>query len=421
MVEAKNRRTAVIRTLIKVAVALPLSQTLAATIPIVDQPPIVHASNTLVSGEDVVETITADMLTERPSGGWANQTEDDRFTLSDRGAKMVLEHRSGGFVQNGYNSDRMDGAPFVLGQVATARAVPARTRTLYGINLSGGEFANQDNGALLPTPTDLDAYFAAGYRMFRIPMKYAQFTNGALPKLTALASECIKLATPCVFENHSYAWPSVADGIAQVVRADKLLPKSSDVQWGLANEPRGVSFDQWAKDAQAIIMGYRSAGATIRVWIDYPGSSGAQRFDKTKRLASGCDSAACALHNLPGGTLNDPLHLTGIDIHRYFDSNGSGTSVTCAAYVMIASAASEVVPFDLPVMIGEYAFGNDLKISPTCAALAPQIMSEIKASPNLYGVALWGGGAKFGAVWKGYMFRAAPVATSAYIRMTAGR
>ncbi|WP_267386551.1 cellulase family glycosylhydrolase [Sphingomonas sp. GC_Shp_3] len=355
------------------------------------------------------------------NGTCPNRMGRGNFTMSGGATKLkVLTKPKVGYSKdNGFTYQVLDGTPGVVAPAApvltTQPALPIASTPLYGINVSGGEFANMDSGQFLPTPADLDAYFAVGYRMFRIPVKFVQFDNSA-PKLNALATECIKLGTPCVFENHSYAWPAPAVQVAQVVKADSVLPKSSLIQYGLQNEPNFKDWDQWAKDAQAIVTGVRTAGVTRFLWLDYPGSSGAQRFDKGDRAPKACASVACAMSKLPGGTIVDPIRKTGLDIHRYFDSNGSGSSMNCDKYVMLASAARAAVPFGMPVLYGEYAFGSDSHMKDTCAALAPSIMAEIKASPNLYGVTLWGGGTR----WGSYMFRALPNSASPYIKMTTG-
>ena len=203
----------------------------------------------------------------------------------------------------------------------------------------------------------------------------------------------------------------------------KLLGPAA--QLDLENEPAGFTgngFQQWAADSQAIVTGLRAAGVTNFIWLEWAGSSGTQRFDKGERAPHSCNSAACGLAQLPGGTINDPLHKTGLEGHRYFDTNGSGTSANCDKWTFIQSAAQQAVPFGMPFMIGEAALGNSVSgMSASCAALAPAVMAEIKASPNLYGITWWGGGYKLGQVWGNYQFRMLPLATSPYIQMTTGK
>jgi len=404
--------------IIAIPFALLATQVIADTIPLVNGPLSARQAGILGASNALVQATAVDALTCFDS---VCRMTDHQTTLSGGAAKLqAFGPIKGVYALNAYSYQMMDGLPAVTAPPAQAAQtiIPPVTTSapLYGINVSGGEFANMDKGQFLPKPTDLEAYYAVGYRMFRIPLKFVQFDNSAA-KLIALANKCIKLATPCVFENHSYAWPAPAVQIAQVSKADSVLPKSSLIQYGLQNEPNFKDWDQWAKDAQAIVTGVRAVGVTRFLWLDYPGSSGAQRFDKGDRAPKACASAACAMAKLSGGTIVDPLHRTGLDIHRYFDSNGSGSSMNCDKYVMLASAARAAVPFGMPVMYGEYAFANDTNIKNTCAALAPAIMQEIRESPNLYGVTLWGGGSR----WGSYMFRALPKANSPYIEMTTGR
>jgi hypothetical protein len=399
------------RFLIAFALAVIAGPALADTVQIHPGTLNVRQGDIIQTSKPLVETIHSDgTFTQRSPKGWIDRmVANGFFTMPGVTKILPLGPLGGGYVDGGYTYKVVDGpapAPVVVTPVAPVGP-------LYGINLSGGEFANMDNGQFIPTPAEMDSYYAVGYRMFRIPLKFVQFDNSA-PKLIALANECIKLATPCIFENHSYAWPAPAIQIAQVIKADSVLPKSTLIHYGLQNEPNIKNWDQWATDAQSIVTGVRAAGVTRFMWLDYPGSSGAQRFDKGDRAPKACASVACAMVKLPGGTISDPLHLTGLDIHRYFDTNGSGSSMNCDKYVILASAARAAVPFKMPIIYGEYAFGSDAQIKDTCAALAPSIMQEIKDSPNLYGVTLWGGGSR----WGNYMFRALPKSTSPYIQMT---
>ena len=315
---------------------------------------------------------------------------------------------------------RADAASVALATTTQDRS-GAPPAPLYGINISGGEFGGGETGALIPKPDELDAYDAAGFNLFRIPFKSAQL-DSALPKLRALAERCLRLKTPCIFDRHEYSWPSVPDQVAFVVKFDDAMPKSSLIQLDLMNEPRGFTgsnvWDQWAEDSQDIVTGIRRAGVTRRLWLEWPGSSATFRFDKGERAPKDCSSAACALLKLSGNTISDPLHRTGFEGHRYFDHNNSGSSSTCAQYVNIAQFAKAAVPFGMPVMIGEYAFGNGATVSPTCTTLAPSIMAEIAASPNLYGATAWGGG----KTWKtNYLFRTPPDASSSYVRTLTGQ
>ncbi|WP_298689083.1 cellulase family glycosylhydrolase [uncultured Sphingomonas sp.] len=421
-----------IRTLIAAALALLTTPAIAATVPIAPGTLNVQQGDILVASKPLTNAITAARTMVQPAASyWIDRMTGQKFYLSGGATTLgVLGPATSGYVANGFHYQVMDGqAATVVAPVAPVAPItpvvpPGSAGPLYGINVSGGEFggASAIAGALIPVPADLAAYHAVGYNLFRIPFKAGQLDT-ALPKLVALANWCVTNSVPCMFDRHEYSWPAVADQVAFAVKFDSLMPKSAFVQLDLMNEPGGFTasnaWDQWATDEQAIVTGIRKAGVTRRLWVEWYSYSAAFRFDKGKRAPAACDSAACAMAKLPGGTIIDPLHLTGLEGHRYFDSNSSGTHNSCATFTNIMAFAQQAIPFGMPVMIGETGLGNSTTgMSPTCTALAPQVMAEIKAAPNLYGVTWWGGGLHWST---SYLFRTLPDATSPYIQMTTGK
>jgi hypothetical protein len=293
-----------------------------------------------------------------------------------------------------------------------------------GVNLSGGEFSSVENGALLPNPADLQAYYDAGFRAFRIPFKMTQVKT-VPAKLAAIGAKCVQLAIPCIFDRHEYDWRKVPGSVPEWKALLALMPASDFIQIDTMNEPKNFDslkitndWDQWATEAQQFVMDARAAGITNRIWLEYAGVTAAFRFDKGERKGKACESAACSLRKLPGGTIKDPLGKTGLQAHRYFDKNGSGSNDYCMPATSILDFANKAKPYGLPVMIGELAFGSNRGIRPQCKPVGEKVLAEIAAAPNLYAVTWWGGG----RAWKkDYLFLTPPTATLPYVKMITGR
>ena len=311
-------------------------------------------------------------------------------------------------------------ALFVLPAPAALAQEPVR----MGINLSGGEFSGVENGALLPTPAEMQAYYNAGFRVFRIPFKMTQVKT-APSKLAAIGAKCVQLSIPCIFDRHEYDWRKVPGSVPEWKALLALMPASDFIQIDTMNEPKHFDslkvtndWDQWAVEAQQWVAEMRAAGIKNRLWLEYPDVSAAFRFDKGERKGKACESAACSLRKLPRGTIKDPLGKTGLQAHRYFDKNGSGSNDYCMPTISILDFANKAKPFGLPVMMGEVAFGSNRGIRAQCQPVGVKALAEIAAAPNLYAVTWWGGG----RVWKkDYLFLTPANASLPYVKMITGR
>lgn len=299
----------------------------------------------------------------------------------------------------------------------------AHQSALMGINLSGGEFKGAENGALLPTPGDLQAYRDAGFRVFRIPFKMAQ-VKSAPAKLAAIGAKCVQLQVPCIFDRHEYDWRKVPHSVPEWRAFLRLMPQSNLIQIDPMNEPKFFDstmipndWDQWAVEAQQWVTDMRGAGITNPLWLEYAGATAAFRFDKGERNGKDCESAACALRKLPGGTIADPLRRTGLQAHRYPDKNGSGANDYCYPNTSISAFARQAEAFGLPVMVGEIAFGSDRGMRDSCREFGEKVVAEMLTADNLTYVTWWGGG----RAWKrDYLFRTPATGNLPYIRMITG-
>lgn len=309
----------------------------------------------------------------------------------------------------------------LLAAPASARQVAAQP--LWGINISGGEFRGVESGALIPKPAELRAYYAAGFRLFRIPFKAAQLDiPAARARLVALAEACVAIGAPCIFDRHEYKWPPVAQQVAFWTRFARAMPRSHLIHLDLMNEPKRFNdpvltndWEQWARDSKVIVAGLRGAGVTNQIWLEWPQFSAAFRFGGRRGRDGPCGNARCALAAIGG--IADPLNRTGLQAHRYFDKDGSGANDYCASFTSIARFAAAAREFRMPLLLGETAFGSNRGMRASCRAVGAKVIAELKAG-GFYGVTWWGGGRAWNPK---YLFYTPPDPTLPYVRMIQGR
>lgn len=102
-----------------------------------------------------------------------------------------------------------------------------------------------------------------------------------------------------------------------------LYRNESKVIFGIMNEPHDLpSVSIWADTVQAAVTAIRQAGATTQM-ILLPGNdfTGAQTY-----VSNGSFGNLSRVHNLDGS--NTSLIF---DVHKYLDSDGSGTHLECVA------------------------------------------------------------------------------------------
>lgn len=285
---------------------------------------------------------------------------------------------------------------------------------LFGVNLSGGEFEATD--ALRPTKADLDLYIdRLGFRLIRYPFKWDRMTPERVAELVDFVAHANGKGVPVILDAHDYTWRTPEDFIARWTELARNFPDDGRVLLDLVNEPvKGFTdpvltndWQQWARDSKLTIAGLRANGIRHPILLEYPQWSATFRFYKTTGAASPCQSAHCALDRDKSGPL-DPLNLTFISAHRYFDNDASGTSRFCKDKTSgVATFARELRSRGLKAYITEYAWGSYGKgVSPTCEAVSKEFVTAVKANADvILGVTAWGGGRGWA---DGYHFKIEP-------------
>ena len=208
----------------------------------------------------------------------------------------------------------------------------------FGVSTSGAQDFSQiqtpDNAQMTHFVND------DGFNIFRLPAGWQFLLNNNLGgtldsnnfnRYNSLVQACLATGSYCILDVHNYArWNGAIVGQGGPTNAQlaniwsQLASKyasNSKIIFGVMNEPHDVpSISTWAATVQESVNAIRRAGATSQM-ILLPGNgwTGAATF-----ISSGSLAALLPITNLDGSK-------TGLifDVHKYLDSDGSGTHTEC--------------------------------------------------------------------------------------------
>lgn len=282
---------------------------------------------------------------------------------------------------------------------------------LFGANLSGAEASGGD--AVRPSLEDWRGYIERHqFQLIRYPFKDDRMTPARIAELKINVAFAGSKGVPVILDNHTYRWDAPPKSIAFWTGFARNFPDDGSVMIDLVNEPRGFDdpvmtndWQQWLRDSNLVIAGLRANGIRHPILLEYPQWSATFRFDKKEPAWKACESAGCAIDR--GGGLKDPLGLTFINGHRYFDKGSSGTSKECEAKTSgFVEFAEQLRRRGLQGYITETAFGSHYAIPASCVAVGAEARAALLANADVIkGVTYWGGG----RVWpEGYLFKIDP-------------
>lgn len=180
-----------------------------------------------------------------------------------------------------------------------------------------------------------------GLNAFRLPVGWQYLTNtvvgGDLDATNAgeydkLVQGCLDSgAALCIIDIHNYArWngqiigqggPTNAQFAALWTSLATKYASESKIAFGIMNEPHDLSsIDTWAETVQAVVTAIREAGATSQ-YILLPGTD----YTSAASFIDNGSGAALMTVTNPDGTTDKLI----FDVHKYLDSDGSGTSTEC--------------------------------------------------------------------------------------------
>lgn len=304
---------------------------------------------------------------------------------------------------------RWRSTPTKLAMILACLAIPTTSNTAapdpthraltprFGINLSGAEAKGGDD--LRPTLADFRLTIERqGFDLIRYPFKADRMEPARIRELRALTDYARAKRVPVILDKHDYRWPPVAEQIEWWAGFARHFPDDGSVLLDLNNEPKQVSWMQWAADAKKVIAGLRARGIRHPILLEWPRYSGIGRFDRQETTGQPCISAACALGRTPG--VLDPIGRTFLNGHRYFDDDGSGTKALCLkrdgtprAESGFGAFAAQLRARGLKGYVTETAFGSHAGIPESCQAVGADAVADLRANGDvLLGVTWWGGG-----------------------------
>ena len=309
-------------------------------------------------------------------------------------------------------------ATAVPARPATPPIHTARAEPLFGANLSGAEASGGD--AIRPSLEDWKGYVERHrFGLIRYPFKDNRMTPQRVAELKVHVMYARSKGVPVILDNHTYRWDTVEQFIRFWTDFARNFPDDGSVMIDPVNEPRGFNdpvltndWDQWLRDSNLIIAGLRANGIRHPILLEYPQWSATFRFDKREGPKKACESAGCAIDR--GGGLKDPLGLTFINAHRYFDRGSSGTSSECDTQTSgFAEFAEQLRRRGLKGYITESAFASHYGMKPSCAAVGAEALAALRANSDvLLGVTWWGGG----RIWpESYIFKIDPPKATRFV------
>ncbi|KAF9482685.1 cellulase-domain-containing protein [Pholiota conissans] len=224
-----------------------------------------------------------------------------------------------------------------------------------GINISGFDFGCNSDGSCTASGAwpPLLKYYGHdgagqmqhfvnddGFNTFRLPVGWQFLSNDAqtgtlnetnFAEYNDLVNACLATGASCIVDVHNYArfngaiigqgGPSNAVFATLWGNIAAKFASNSKIIFGVMNEPHDVpDINMWAASVQAAVTAIRNAGATSQI-ILLPGNNwtSAQTF-----VSNGSGPALLTVTN-PDGT------TTGLvfDVHKYLDSDNSGTNAEC--------------------------------------------------------------------------------------------
>lgn len=243
---------------------------------------------------------------------------------------------------------------------ATSSSPPSSAGTVKfaGVNIAGFDFGCGTDGTCVITGTNgpypplasLGNPDGIGqmqhfvnddkFNLFRLPVGWQYLVNGVLggtlyaPNLATydqLVQGCLATGAHCIIDIHNYArWdggiigqggPTNAQFVSLWTQLATKYASQSNIIFGVMNEPHDVpSITTWAATVQLVVTAIRNAGATSQM-ILLPGNdyTSAGTF-----ISDGSAAALLGIRNPDGSTTN-----LIFDVHKYLDSDNSGTSTTC--------------------------------------------------------------------------------------------
>jgi len=299
----------------------------------------------------------------------------------------------------------------LLSASMAAHAAPLEWR---GISLSSAEW-----GEKLPFPgvygrdyvypsVASTAYFQArGMNLMRIAFRWERLQptlNGELDaaelaRLRDFVTGATARGLHVLLDPHNYAaYKEVRVGTPEVPvaafadfwrRLALQFKANPHVLFGLVNEPHSLATETWADAAQAAIDAIRATGASNLITLPGNGYTGAWSW--FERTWYGTPNAEVM------GRVRDPLDRMLLEVHQYFDKDGSGTSADCVSPAIGAERLRRFTAWlkenKRRALLAELGGGANA----VCEQAVTGALQHLEAHPDVWaGWLWWAGGPRWG-------------------------
>ncbi len=280
-----------------------------------------------------------------------------------------------------------------------------------GVNLASAEFGEgflpgtYGTHYIYPDPAKAAYFTGKGMNTFRLPFRWERLQRSLLATLDATELSRLRstvnglnnLGAVVLLDPHNYArYYGTVVGSGSVTNAAfadfwaKLANefKSSNVIFGLMNEPNEMSTDAWVSAANAAIAAIRNTGATNLILVPGNAWSGAWSWNQTWY---GTSNATAMLR------ITDSRNNYAFEAHQYLDGDSSGSSSSCVSTTIgaerLAAFTNWLRANGKRGFIGEFGGGRDA----TCTAAIDNAVKHIEANASLYlGWTYWAAGPWWG-------------------------
>ncbi|MBB5715193.1 cellulase family glycosylhydrolase [Sphingomonas aerophila] len=279
---------------------------------------------------------------------------------------------------------------------------------MIGVNLAGAEFATN---AVYPTTAEIDYFASKGMGVIRLPFKWERLQptqNGPLDQaelaqIKAVVDYAGSKGINVVLDVHNFG-SGYGNVIGSAATPDTAFADlwgklattfrdSSQVLFGLMNEPNSQSSSQWVLSANAAIAAIRDAGAEQRILVPGAYHTGAHDW-----ISSDNDTVV-------GAGVVDPLNNYSFEVHQYLDANNSGTSRTVASEDVgvrrLAAVTQWAIDTGHTLFLGEFGVSND----PTAVVALDRMLQFMEQNAAVWvGATYWAAGPS----WGDYMYSVEP-------------
>ena len=285
-----------------------------------------------------------------------------------------------------------------------------------GVNLAGADFGSGKLPGTLgtdytyPTSLEIDYYAGKGISVVRLPFLWERvqptendpLSTNELAQMDSVVGYAASRGLQVILEPHNfgsgYGHPVGSAETPDSAFADLWsrlaghFAGSSNVIFGLMNEPHQQTAQQWLGSANAAIAAIRAGGAGQQILV--PGSywTGAHSWVSTDN------------DTVIGPGIRDPLGNFAFEVHQYLDSDSSGTHANVVSANIGVERLTAVTQWaeatGSRLFLGEFGVAQD----PVSLAALANMVAYMKAHPVWEGATYWAAG----PWWGDYMFSIEP-------------